>query len=558
MKTIAVGSVLEFLLIAGAAMTRQSMTRQSLGVWISLLICCGMSACTSFAYTNVTLTDSAAAQAAVVLTPAQKASFSIVRRGTKKYNDVLVILALSGGGSRAGYFSARTMFALSKLKFEDNEDLNLLQEVDLISSVSGGSMAAAYYASSYDDNAKLSPELITRRRWTERNIDEIFEKNYIARWVGNWFWPTNIAKFWFTAFDRTDIMAQTLADNLFDTVPTGLDLTLGQLNPDRPNLVLNATVGSSGGKLDTERAKIFGTVFTFTEEDFRRKLHSKVADYDLSRAVMASATFPGAFNFMTLRNFKDSSDPNAHDSAPYLHLFDGGNSDNLGLLSVSRTLLHEDAALLNKYKKVVVILVDAYRRSLGAPSDEANPRGILSYVVDTNFIDSTDALLEANRAHLIQRYFSRSLALHLRANDCYRENLPDRACVAKHERPDARRVEIQNQLHQKLFFLHLNFDAVQNAALRKELNEIPTTFKLTDPEMIAIRNGVNDLFGATKVETKVNESMQACVQALVRLVKNPLQSAQLVAGNLWCGGASQPEREERAKRLTNVQQAPPR
>src|SRR2546430_13672047 len=36
----------------------------------------------------------------------------------------------------------------------------------------------------------------------------LFRSNYIARWIGNWFWPLNIAKFWLTAFDRTDIMAQ--------------------------------------------------------------------------------------------------------------------------------------------------------------------------------------------------------------------------------------------------------------------------------------------------------------------------------------------------------------
>ena len=53
--------------------------------------------------------------------------------------DVLVILCLSGGGSRAAWFSAATMLRLERVV----DEINLLHEVDVISSVSGGGLPAA-------------------------------------------------------------------------------------------------------------------------------------------------------------------------------------------------------------------------------------------------------------------------------------------------------------------------------------------------------------------------------------------------------------------------------
>ena len=60
--------------------------------------------------------------------------------------DVLVILCLSGGGSRAAWFSAATMLRLERVV----DEINLLHEVDVISSVSGGGLPAAYYCLTRD------------------------------------------------------------------------------------------------------------------------------------------------------------------------------------------------------------------------------------------------------------------------------------------------------------------------------------------------------------------------------------------------------------------------
>jgi NTE family protein len=49
-------------------------------------------------------------------------------------------------------------------------------------------------------------------------------KYYILPWFGNWFWPDNIGLYWFSTYDRTDMMAQTFADNLFYNSIVGRDL----------------------------------------------------------------------------------------------------------------------------------------------------------------------------------------------------------------------------------------------------------------------------------------------------------------------------------------------
>ena len=54
-------------------------------------------------------------------------------------DDVLVTLCLSGGGRRAAWFSAATMLRLERVV----DEMNLLHEVDVISSVSCGGLPAA-------------------------------------------------------------------------------------------------------------------------------------------------------------------------------------------------------------------------------------------------------------------------------------------------------------------------------------------------------------------------------------------------------------------------------
>lgn len=167
-----------------------------------------------------------------------------------------------------------------------------------------------------------------------------------------------------------------------------LILTLGDLNKERPYLILNATNGTNGQ---------FAEPFTFTEQDFHT-INSDINDYELARAVMATASFPAVFNYMTLKNFAvDGGGSN------YTHVFDGGNVDNLGLNGVQRILdtLNENGT---SYEKLVVILVDSYNGDSGVSSASPDSREIFDFIIDTNFIDATSSLLAANRQKMLKNF----------------------------------------------------------------------------------------------------------------------------------------------------------
>ncbi|MBX9607093.1 MAG: patatin-like phospholipase family protein [Gammaproteobacteria bacterium] len=384
-------------------------------------------------------------------------------RGAPK---TLFLLALSGGGSRAAYWSAATMFALQeRAGARTPHGRDLLAEVDGLSSVSGGSLTAAYYAISSDDPTGGA----TGRVWSRDAVQPRLLKNYRLRWFGNWFWPHNAARFWFTHFDRTDIMAQTLADNLFDAkrrdLHVGQDFAIKDLRAERPYLILNSTNVSRNKTRDPDKDgkanEHFAQSFTFTTEDFAT-IGSNLEEYSLARAVMASATFPGVFNTMTLRDYT------AGDSARrrYVHLFDGGNSDNLGvnsLIRVLRSLSDEERRELN----LVVLVVDAFVDHSGVSGSRADPRDFADFIVDDNFLDATDALLGLNRKRLLRDL---------------RRAMEDAVPAPEHR-----------------ILYHLTFDALKRSGdagdqdLLESLNGIPTDFALSEAHAAALDRAARTL-----------------------------------------------------------------
>jgi hypothetical protein len=499
-----------------------------------------LAGCSTFAYYNRPSDPS--------LPSASRATFDV--RDDRGARDVLVLLALSGGGSRAAYFSGAVMLRLQQAF----PDLDLLQEVDVISAVSGGSLPAAYYAISRDRSARLDsdpPPALRRhpklrydastrelallkaltpaeanaaraaftdphdqrqferlvaqqavpsnRVWDAPTVRTLMARNYIARWFGNWFWPDNIVLYWFTAYDRSDIMAQTFADNLYDVYPTGRDLTFRDINPERPYLILNATNATE--KVEPTDPE-FGSVITFTDEDFRQRANSDLGSYSIGRAVAASSAFPVVFNFMTLRNYHPAA------GKRYLHLFDGGTADNLGLTSLKRILLDERVNSPGRYRKIVVILVDASVRSKGVDRDLAEGRCLLCYVADMNAVDAVDSLLEANRASGLQDFSARFNV----QKDCGKGNLPPSIC--RSPRLPQQIAEVEN----KLFFYHVRFE---DSRVRNRLEKIPTHFRITE-DKDGQSNTVHLDAAADELITERNE----CLRRIRRIVKGEETAAR--------------------------------
>jgi NTE family protein len=451
---------------------------------IALLLSLALGGCSLNAYTNKR-SEPPTSQPGKEVVPKAAIRFAPEQeRGNEK---ALVILALSGGGSRAAYWSGSSMVRLGKVFGSPSADL--LKQVDAISSVSGGSMPAAYYAISSDPEDP-GDRAATGRIWDEPSVKKLMSLPFRSRWLASWWWPYNAARYWFTAFDRSDLMAQVLADNLFDNPYTGIDLRFRDLNPERPYLLLNATTGSVPASAATRwvhgdpiEEHAFGSEFTFSAEQFEA-LGSDLADYEIARAVMASASFPGVFNYMTLKDYRNTDTTGREQ---FQHLFDGGNTDNLGLDTAERII----EANQQRYDSIVVMLVDAYTEPRGISSAAYDARKGVSYLLDTNFMDSYDSLLNKARQRSLWNFSEKMRALRNKGKS--------------------------------VIFYHLKFDNlkdVKHRALLRRINQIKTDFNID-------AQGVKDIDQA--VELLLTPS-NPCLQRIKSLVLE----GQPDPGDPWC------------------------
>jgi len=252
-------------------------------------------------------------------------------------DELLFVLTFSGGGTRAAAMSYGILETLAKVEIprkneigkSDNSGHTLLDEVDMISSVSGGSFTAAYYGlhgkKAFEDY---------KERFLYRRV-----QSAITRRVFNPFlWPKLLSK----GYNRSLLAADYYDKILFDGKSMG-DI----INSDGPAIIIQAT-----DILD-------GNNFSFNPYFFNL-ICSSLNNFSVSQAVAASSAFPGAFSGISLTNYagqcgyqsepwvyetiqrKDPMDPlnlfakrellytNSEDKQ-YIHLYDGGISDNLGL-----------------------------------------------------------------------------------------------------------------------------------------------------------------------------------------------------------------------------------
>jgi NTE family protein len=261
--------------------------------------------------------------------------FDQLERGSNS-DELFVILAFSGGGTRAAALSYGVLEALRDTRIEwKGRKVSLLDEVDVISSISGGSFPAAYYA-----------------LYGSRIFDE-FPSRFLYRPVQSdllklAFTPAGLLKLAGPSFGRSD-----LAADFYDREVFGAGTYKNVIaQRRRPFVILNATDMTTGAQ------------FPFIQDQFDL-LCSDLAGVSLGRAAAASSAFPGGLTPLTFQNYAGTcgyrqpewvelalrdhhkSRANARrtaraenrlsyaDTGPakrdYIHLTDGGVADNLGL-----------------------------------------------------------------------------------------------------------------------------------------------------------------------------------------------------------------------------------
>ena len=109
--------------------------RQFLKLILGLALLIQMTACTTHYPINHSITSTAAVE-----------QFTIGDKPGSPSDELLLILTFSGGGTRAAAFAYGVLQTLAETDIIiDGQKPRLLDEVDGISSVSGGSFTAAYY-----------------------------------------------------------------------------------------------------------------------------------------------------------------------------------------------------------------------------------------------------------------------------------------------------------------------------------------------------------------------------------------------------------------------------
>jgi NTE family protein len=217
--------------------------------------------------------------------------------------DYRIGLALSGGGFRATAFH---LGVFRKLK-----DMGILWKLDLLSCVSGGSIAGAFLAANWGDDAALD------------RLEKYLRSTSIA--VGS------VVAGVLNPFEsRLDKLAETYDRDLFKKK------TLDQLDKG-PRLYLNATNLASGNMF------FFVTGEKKGAEMGEHELGTRPAStFRLSRAVAASSAFPPVFPPLKLTK-KEYNVPDVD----YVTLTDGGVYDNLGANPLFRERNALDIALVS-------------------------------------------------------------------------------------------------------------------------------------------------------------------------------------------------------------------
>jgi len=297
-----------------------------------------------------------------------------------------VALAISGGGERAANFAAGVFLGLEEVAPHGDGERNALVEVDYASTVSGGGMAMGILISSMHDYVTANQ---SRRGYslgdallrydkanpaTDPNLFQHLERSFTEVLVNGLF------DFLFVfGLDRGDLLEQTFDKELLGRDFRGRSLTLGDIFVRRgereeeayhlPMWIANASCYENGAIFPftpdiLDLYQITGYTHNLKQEKFDKDAALDTPRYrrwidrmPVSVGMTASGNFPGAVPATTLQSRMDPLNP-------YLHLYDGGLADNLGVLTALEVLRQEQRLDRQREKRVVrrklLLVIDAY------------------------------------------------------------------------------------------------------------------------------------------------------------------------------------------------------
>src|SRR5262249_34361323 len=456
---------------------------------LTLMLSCGCQ--TAMVPTNQPLPQSAEG------IPEYRPGYALLPMLQQPQGEIVFIMAFSGGGKRSAAFAHGVLRGLRQIPVvEDGRTRSLLDELDYIASVSGGSFPAMHYGLYRDKSFETFPS-----EFLKVDINAYVYGTYLFPW--NWEWLVN------PFYGTNDRMAE-IYDRLMFRGATYADL----LRLGLPLVSVNATDIANG------------ISFAFTQPSFDL-LCSDLIRFPVARAVAASNGFPVLFSPITLiSHTEDCRGVRPPPAAPaewaetpdelsrrallarianryldpertkFVHLLDGGISDNLALRGVVNGGIALDDTTESfrrvalKARRVLVLSVDGQ----SAPDPDLSKQRVVT---------GLSQIFGAVSGTQIDAYNFETLVL----TESELRQLVD--SVRKVRCSQARVIEGFDCADVRGALVHISLASIPDAQKRQRLQAIPTGLTIPDGDVdllvswgevlvqqnVAIRHLVSDLDG---------------------------------------------------------------
>ncbi len=410
---------------------------------------------------------------------------------TDDSTDLMLAVTFSGGGTRAAAFAYGVLETLYDTIIDfDGRPRRLSNEIDVVSSVSGGSVLAAYFALNGERTFATFPD-----RWLYHDA----ERDLWLRMLS----PRNWLRLTSPYFGRSEVVSEYLDDRLFhganyrSLIGTGAPATL-----------ISATDMALGAQ------------FTFDQDQFDL-LCSDLSPFPISRAVAASIAVPVLLSPVTLENYAargcgyelprwalqqlargyettrryaaaarlaayvDVASPS------YLHLIDGGLADNLGLRAAiekgaaagSLALLLDEVGF-RKFRHIVHIVVNAQIEPDLSWDRSAKAPGLFASILSTTTVP-------------LNRYNVETIEAFRDSQDEWLKRLQDLRCARASE-PNIQ-AALQSCADIKSYLIEVSFAQDPDPDERAFLRALPTSLHLSRVAVDRVRTAARTILTRSSV-----------------------------------------------------------
>ena len=316
----------------------------------------------------------------VVMAGCASASYYTVKRvdapgpcmTTVPDRDLLLGVALSGGGSRAALFAEAGLEALAGLRTADG--VSVIDKIAHISSVSGGSLSASYYVLKKPGHGVPVLNADGSLSDTYRAFFDQYRTELSQDFETSLIWRQLLSFRWINSALAARTLAEILEQKLYGQARIG-DLAAREKAGDTPGLIINTTLYNNGRRLAMTAlpSEAFDyDFFTELERDLKREgrvmemspfirerykllrpltpveLHADPCTAFVAGAATASASFAPLIGPSTMR---------IGDEEAYWHVGDGGLYENSGIESL--LFLYLKQIQTKRAKRALIIAFDS-------------------------------------------------------------------------------------------------------------------------------------------------------------------------------------------------------